>query len=49
MAPRVKEKTSYQVNEEAIASKEQVRDLGVMMCSDGTFSHHISHITNKHC
>ena len=30
----------------ATSSKEQVQDLGVMMCSDETFSHHISHITS---
>ena len=42
----IKENTNYQVNEEAITSKGQVRDLEVMMCSDETFSHHISHITN---
>ena len=42
----IKENTNYQINKEAIASREQVQDLGVKMCSDGTFSHHISHITN---
>ena len=42
----IKKNTNYQVNEEEIESKEQVWDLGVMMCSDGTFSHHISHITS---
>ena len=43
----IKENTSYQVNKEAIIPREQLRDLAVMMCCNGTFTHHITNIASK--
>ena len=37
--------TRYQCNQQVIKSKEHVKDLGVHMSSDASFSHHITMIT----
>ncbi|KAK3888847.1 hypothetical protein Pcinc_007113 [Petrolisthes cinctipes] len=41
----IKEHTKYQAHQQNITPKEYVRDLGVTMSADGTFSHHIHLIT----
>ena len=40
-----KSETNYQCQDHNIKAKDHVKDLGVYMSSDGTFSHHYSKIT----
>ena len=43
----IKSATTYKSYESNIDDKEQVRDLGIMMCSTATFTLHIRNIVKK--